>query len=97
MDLRLTFNEVPAEYDRLRPRYTDALFQDVIAFSALDATKKALEIGIGTGQATEPFLKTGCALTAVEIGDRLAEYSRKKFAAFERFQVITQDFESAAL
>ena len=97
MDLRLTFNEVPAEYDRLRPRHTDALFRDIIHFSALDATKKALEIGIGTGQATLPFLQTGCTLTAVEIGDQLAEYSRKKFAAFERFQVITQDFESVAL
>ena len=40
MDLRLTFNEVPEEYDNLRPRYTDALFTDVIQYSALDKTKK---------------------------------------------------------
>ena len=50
MDLRLTFNEVPAEYDNLRPQYTDDLFADIIQFSSLDKTKKALEIGIGTGQ-----------------------------------------------
>ncbi|MCL2445296.1 MAG: class I SAM-dependent methyltransferase [Oscillospiraceae bacterium] len=97
MDLRLTFNEVPAEYDRLRPRYTAELFADVIRFSALDATKHALEIGIGTGQATLPFLQTGCAITAVEIGDRLAQFSREKFAAFSRFSVINQDFELAEL
>lgn len=47
MDLRLTFNEVPAEYDRLRPLYPDMLSADLIAYSGLDATKKVLEIGIG--------------------------------------------------
>jgi len=97
MDLRLTFNEVPEEYDNLRPRYADALFMDVIQFSALDSTKKALEIGIGTGQATLPFLTIGCELTAIEIGDKLARYSREKFKAYKRFKVVNQDFESVAL
>lgn len=97
MDLRLTFNEVPAEYDNLRPQYTDDLFADIIQFSSLDKTKKALEIGIGTGQATLPFLKTGCELTAIEIGNQLAQYSREKFSEYERFTVVNQDFESASL
>ena len=57
MDLRLTFNEAPEEYDRLRPEYPDKLSVDVLQYSALDKTKEALEIGIGTGQATLPFLK----------------------------------------
>lgn len=97
MDLRLTFNEVPAEYDTLRPRYADALSTDVIQFSALDTSKNALEIGIGTGQATLPFLKTGCELTAIEIGDELAQYSKEKFSSYERFEVLNQDFESVLL
>lgn len=97
MDLRLTFNEVSEEYGRLRPHYPDALSSDLIAYSMLDATKKALEIGIGAGQATLPFLKTGCEITAVEIGDQLARYSREKFASYERFKVLNQDFESALL
>lgn len=97
MDLRLTFNEVPEEYGRLRPHYPDALSSDLIAYSMLDAAKKALEIGIGAGQATLPFLKTGCALDAVEIGDRLAQYSREKFASYQHFKVLNQDFESALL
>ena len=97
MDLRLTFNEVPEEYDRLRPKYPDTLSVDVIQYSALDKTKKALEIGIGTGQATLPFLKTGCELTAIELGDKLAEFSKKKFKEYERFKVMNQDFETALL
>jgi len=97
MDLRLTFNEVPAEYDNLRPQYTNELFTDVIQFSVLDNNSKALEIGIGTGQATLPFLKTGCELTAIEIGDKLAQYSKDKFSTYERFKVINQDFETVSL
>ena len=97
MDLRLAFNEVTEEYDRLRPHYPDALSSDLISYSKLNATKKALEIGIGTGQATLPFMKTGCELTAVEIGDQLARYSREKFASYEHFQVLNQDFEGAML
>lgn len=97
MDLRFTFNEVPEAYDCLRPKYPDTLSEDVIQYSALDKTKKALEIGIGTGQATLPFLKTGCELTAVELGDKLAEFSKKKFEEYERFKVINQDFETAFL
>lgn len=96
MDLRLTFNEVAEDYDRLRPHYPDALAADLIAYAALDATKKALEIGIGTGQATLPFLKTGCELQAVELGEHLAKQSKDKFASYDRFTVMNQDFESAA-
>jgi SAM-dependent methyltransferase len=97
MDLRLTFNEVAEDCGRLRPHYPDALSEDLIAYSMLDDTQKVLEIGIGAGQATLPFLKTGCALTAVEIGDQLARYSREKFAEYERFTVINQEFESVLL
>jgi ubiquinone/menaquinone biosynthesis C-methylase UbiE len=97
MDLRLTFNEVSEEYGRLRPHYPDALSADVIAISMLDGAKKALEIGIGAGQATLPFLDTGCTLSAVEIGDQLARYSREKFASYEHFDVLNQDFESVSL
>ncbi len=55
MDLRLTFNMDAPTYDRFRPTYTNELFDDVIRFSSLDRNKRALEIGIGTGQATLPF------------------------------------------
>ncbi len=94
MDLRLKFNEDVINYDRYRPTYINELFMDVINYSKLDNTKNALEIGIGTGQATMPILKTGCNLTAIELGENLAGYSKKKFASFDKFNVINIDFES---
>lgn len=97
MDLRLTFNEDASNYDRYRPTYADELFDDIIHFSHLNSSKNALEIGIGTGQATVPFLKVGCKVTAIEIGDKLTQFSRDKFRAYENLTVINQDFESVQL
>lgn len=92
-DLRLTFNEDEANYDKWRPSYVPELFDEIIKYSDLDQSKRALEIGIGTGLATLPILQTNCKLTAIELGDRLAEYSKRKFAAYNNFEVINTAFE----
>ena len=97
MDLRFTFNEDVINYDKMRPTYVKELYENIIQFSNLDSNKKALEIGIGTGQATLPFLSTGCSLTAVELGEHMAKFSKEKFAKFHNFDVINSDFESANL
>ncbi|MHB1153924.1 MAG: rRNA adenine N-6-methyltransferase family protein [Eubacteriales bacterium] len=81
MDFRKIFDSIPDEFDKWRPRYCDELFTDVIEYSKLDSGKTALEIGPGTGQATEPILKTGCSYTAIELGENLAEYMKCKFSA----------------
>ena len=97
MDMRLTFNEVVSDYDRMRLLYVNELFDDALQFSSLNSNQKALEIGIGTGQATLPFLKTGCKLTAIELGDKLAAFSKEKFSEFVNFDVINNDFETVTL
>ena len=52
-------------------------FTDVIKYSKLDSAKTALEIGPGTGQATELILKIGCSYLAIELGENLAEYTKE--------------------
>ncbi|AIQ57620.1 class I SAM-dependent methyltransferase [Paenibacillus borealis] len=93
MDKRLTFNEDAANYDKWRPAYCAELFQDIIAYSRIGQGRKAIEIGIGTGQATRPFLETGCELAAIELGQELAEYSRLKFREYKKFSVHNSTFE----
>ncbi|WP_422661281.1 class I SAM-dependent methyltransferase [Paenibacillus sp. EC2-1] len=93
MELRLTFNEDEVNYDKWRPTYVPELFDEIIRYSGINETKQALEIGIGTGQATLPILQTKCKLSAIEPGDRLAEFSRQKFAAYPNFEVIQGDYE----
>ncbi|MCQ1530482.1 class I SAM-dependent methyltransferase [Lutispora saccharofermentans] len=94
MDLRLKFNEDVLNYDRWRPTYGTKIFDDIINYSKINSTKKALEIGIGTGQATLSILQTGCKVTAVELGNNLAEYVKQKFMTFSNFEVKNVDFES---
>lgn len=96
MDKRFSFNEDVKNYDKFRPTYCEELFQNIINYSQLDKSKHVLEIGIGTGQATKPILNTGCYLTAIELGDNLAEYSEKKFARFRNFTVENISFEDYA-
>ena len=92
-----TFNTVSGTYDKMRPGYPDELYQVLFAYAPLNASCAAVEIGIGAGQAALPVLKTGCALTAVEYGDQLAQVCREKFRNYPRFSVITGKFEDAVL
>lgn len=94
MDFRKIFDSIPEEFDKWRPRYCEELFADVIRYSKLDSGSAALEIGPGTGQATEPILRTGCSYLAIELGEHLAEYMKKQFGKYENFQIVNNDFET---
>lgn len=94
--LETTFNSVYTEYNKWRPTYIKELYDDIFDAKEIDQSSNVLEVGIGTGQATLPILETGCSLTAVELGDRLAEFSKNKFKNYEKFNVKNlafQDFE----
>lgn len=97
MELKRTFNEDPSGYDKHRPEYVKGLFEDLLNYRMLDAGSRAIEVGIGTGQATRPFLETGCQVTAIELGADLAAFSRDKFAAYDNLEIINMDFESVEL
>ncbi|MGI6200919.1 MAG: class I SAM-dependent methyltransferase [Christensenellales bacterium] len=89
-----TFNTVCEQYDRWRPTYVPELYRDIFAAMPVGPGSRALEVGIGTGQATLPILQTGCAVTAVELGDQLAAFCRDKFAHYPGFEVVNQPFEA---
>lgn len=93
MDKRLTFNKEVINYEKYRPRYCRELFDNIIEYAGLDEKKKAIEVGIGTGHATAPILQTGCSLTAIELGDKLASYSKAKFREYDNFRIHNIAFE----
>lgn len=92
MDLRKTFNDDVCNYDNARPNYPQELFEAVFDYISLSDTSSVLEIGIGTGQATLPFLQQNINVTAVELGDRLAAYCKSKFSEYKNFSIINDDF-----
>lgn len=94
MDFRKVFDTIPNEFDKWRPRYCDELFTDIIEYSDLKPGRTALEIGPGTGQATEQILKSGCSYLAIELGEHLAEYTKNKFSTYDNFQIVNADFET---
>ncbi len=93
MDFRKTFDKIPESFDKYRPRYCDELFEELILRCELNSNKKVLEIGPGTGQATEPILKTGCDYTAIELGENFTSFMKKRFETYSNFNIINADFE----
>ena len=94
--LEWTFDTVAQQYEKLRPEYVPALYEDLFSYKPLDETCLALEVGIGGGQATLPILKTGCQVTAVEYGKNFSELCRYKFREYPNFSVVTSKFEDFA-
>lgn len=93
--LRTTFTEVPELYDRARPRYPPAMYDDLAlaAPARLGPGCRVLEIGCGTGQATGPPARRGCRVTAVELGADMARVARRNLAGFPDVNVVNAAFE----
>jgi trans-aconitate methyltransferase len=83
------------DYDRYRPRYPDDLFDDLVESVGLGPGDKALEIGAGTGIATEPLMKRGLDVTAIEPATALAAIAEAKLAdRVHFFRGRFEDFSS---
>lgn len=94
MDFRKTFDSIPERFDKWRPRYCPELFKTVIKQARISSKSSVLEIGPGSGQATEPFLKTGCNYLAIELGENFADFNKNKFGSYSNFHIINDDFET---
>src|ERR671931_489519 len=91
--LRATFDQAADLYDRARPGYPPALFDDLAELAGVGPGCRVLEIGPGTGQATVPLAERGCQIVAVELGADLAAVARRNLASFPQVQVVTAAFE----
>ena len=91
--LNWTFNTIADTYEKLRPGYVDELYQAILEYKPINNTSSVVEIGIGGGQATLPFLQTGCKLTAVDYGENFCQICREKFKEFPNFSAVSGKFE----
>jgi SAM-dependent methyltransferase len=92
--LRATFDEAAELYDRARPGYPPALFDDLAELAGLGPGSRVLEIGAGTGKATVPLAERGCAVVAVELGEHMAAVARRNLAGFPAARVVVAAFEA---
>lgn len=92
-----TFDTVANRYEKLRPGYTKELYDTLFSYLPLGEGSKAVEVGIGGGQATKPVLDTGCSVMAVEPGENFCQLCLEKFAAYPGFSVLNGKFEEIEL
>lgn len=96
-EYRTHFDSIVTEYEFVRPEWLSAIFNDILSYSKLSTGKNAIEVGVGTGKATMPFLNMGYNITAVEINPQMAKYVKNRFASYSNFDVVVSSFEDAAL
>ena len=92
MEFRKIFDTIPEQFDKYRPRYCQELFDVLIDYANITPDKTVLEIGPGTGQATDPILNTGCQYKAIELGEHLCDMMIRKYGHRDNFQIINDDF-----
>ena len=92
MEFRKIFDTIPEQFDKYRPRYCEELFSDLISYAGIGSDKTVLELGPGTGQATDPILKTGCDYHAIELGEHLFEKMKRKYSRYSNFHIVNDDF-----
>ena len=90
--LRQTFDRAAGRYDRARPGYPEALFNDLVALAGLTPGDHLLEVGCGTGQATRPLARRGFRITCIELGAGLAAAARQNLADLP-VEVVQGQFE----
>jgi SAM-dependent methyltransferase len=90
-----TFDEVAELYDRARPYYREELFNDLFRLSGIaPEAARILEIGCGTGRATEPLARLGCEIVCIELGSNLARIASEKLVQYPRVDVVNANFET---
>ena len=81
-------------YDKGRPRYPAAFFQELYQRAGLAANDAVVaDIGAGTGRVTQGFLEQGCKVFAVEPDADMLAYLRKNVAGYQRCVVLENHAE----
>ncbi|KAA0699878.1 class I SAM-dependent methyltransferase [Neorhizobium sp. P12A] len=94
MERRFTFDASAKLYDDIRPQYPEALFDDIVDWTGLGPDDAILEIGCGSGQATEGFASRGFSVVALDPGAALLQIARQKLGHFPKVEFIETTFEA---
>ena len=83
-----TFDAAALDYDSSRPLYPAALYTDLLCHVPLTVQSRVLEIGLGTGKASEQILRTGCSLTGLEPGNNLAALAAERLKGYANLSLL---------
>jgi SAM-dependent methyltransferase len=91
---RFVFDAVAQLYQRSRPGYPEALVEDALKLAEVRPPARLLELGSGTGHATEPFARRGYSVLCLEPGARMVKLARARFADSPRVAFEITTFEA---
>lgn len=87
------FGEAADLYDRRRPGYPPAVFEEIVATAGLSPGDAILEVGAGTGLATAELLRRGLRVTALEPSPEMAAAARRRLATRTGLHLVESSFE----
>ena len=93
-ELKTTFNTAAVLYEDIRPGYPDELIQDIVELSGMNDHSRILEVGCGTGKATQSFAERGYEMVCLDIGADLIAVAREKLSGFPNVSFVEQAFEA---
>ncbi len=72
----LLFETAAEKYERFRPTYPSIVVDQIVQIAQLSQESKLLEIGCGTGKATQLFAARGLQIDCVDPGERLVSIAK---------------------
>lgn len=73
------FDQMADYYDKYRPSYPNEIIDTLIKQTKLTNGSKLLEIGAGSGKATELFVNKGFEILCIEPGANLVKRGNERF------------------
>lgn len=87
------YGSVAQTYDRLRPKYTDAVWNSALDMAAIPASGRILEVGCGPGTATISLAQRGDRVVALEPSTDTYQLACHNLADYDRVEIINTTFE----
>jgi ubiquinone/menaquinone biosynthesis C-methylase UbiE len=93
-DPRETFNAAASLYAASRPDYPPELFNRLAEVSGLGSSDSVLEIGCGTGLATQGLVRLSNRITALDPGAELLRIAKERLENFPTIEFVQTTFEA---
>ncbi len=93
----LSFESSADEYDKYRPGYPDALYDELFTLAGLSTRACVLEIGSGSGIASLPVARRVSAFLGVEPGAKLAQIARRRLEGLNHCEIVESTFEESTI
>lgn len=87
------FDKAADYYDKFRPGYPKEIIKTLIDHSQLTNESKVLEIGAGSGKATDYFKDYGFSIRCIEPGENLVKIGQMKYRDYPNIKYECGRFE----